>query len=63
MFIYVCLYMYIIYVCLLYIYVYHIYVYYICLLPAGSEERDVSRFGTIPVAILPSCQDRKTLEL
>ena len=27
------------------------------LLPTGSEERKVFRDGSIPVAILPSCQD------
>ena len=26
----------------------------------GSEEREVSGVGSIPVAILPSCQDIKT---
>ena len=27
-----------------------------CLLPIGSEEREVLRVGSIPDAILPSCQ-------
>ena len=27
-----------------------------CLLPAGSEEKEVLGVGSIPVAILPSCQ-------
>ena len=30
------------------------------LLPTGSEEREVLGVGTIPVTILPSCQDMKT---
>ena len=34
-----------------------------CLLPTGSEERGVLWFGSIPVAILPSCQDMKTIAL
>ena len=33
---------------------------YLSLLPAGSEERGVLGVGSIPVAILPSCQDIKT---
>ena len=33
------------------------------LLPTGSEERGVFEVGSIPVAILPSCQDMKTVEL
>ena len=33
------------------------------LLPTGSEEREVLGFGSIPVAILPSCQDMKTIAL
>ena len=33
------------------------------LLLTGSEEREVSRVGSIPVAILPSCQDMKTIAL
>ena len=33
------------------------------LLPTGSEERGVLRVGSIPVAILPSCQDMKTFAL
>ena len=33
------------------------------LLPTGSEEREVLGVGSIPIAILPSCQDRKTFEL
>ena len=35
----------------------------ILLLPTGSEERGVSGVGSIPVAILPSCQDMKTIVL
>ena len=36
----------------------------IILLPIGSEERGVLGFGSIPVAILPSCQDvKKTIAL
>ena len=30
------------------------------LLPTGSEERGVLGVGSIPVAILPSCQNMKT---
>ena len=33
------------------------------LLPTGSEEREVLGVGSIPVAILPSCQDLKTIAL
>ena len=33
------------------------------LLPTGSEEREVFGVGSIPVAILPSCQDIKTIAL
>ena len=33
------------------------------LLPTGSEEREVLGVGSIPVAILPSCQDMKTITL
>ena len=33
------------------------------LLPTGSEEREVLGFGSIPVAIRPSCQDMKTIAL
>ena len=33
------------------------------LLPTGSEEREVLGVGSIPVAILPSCQDMKTIAL
>ena len=33
------------------------------LLPDRSEERGVLEAGSIPVAILPSCQDMKTIEL
>ena len=29
------------------------------LLPTGSEEHEVLQTGSIPVAILPSCQDIK----
>ena len=32
-------------------------------LPIGSEEREVLGFGSIPAAILPSCQDMKTIAL
>ena len=31
------------------------------LLPTGSEETEVLRVGSIPVAILLSCQDMKTI--
>ena len=31
------------------------------LLPTGSEERGVFGVGSIPVALLPSCQDMKLL--
>ena len=31
------------------------------LLPSGSEEREVLGAGEIPLAILPSCQDMKTI--
>ena len=33
------------------------------LLPTGSEERGVLGEGSIPVAILPSCQDMKAIAL
>ena len=33
------------------------------LLPTGSEELEVFGAGSIPVAILPSCQDMKTIAL
>ena len=33
------------------------------LLPSGSVEREVLGVGNIPVAILPSCQDMKTIAL
>ena len=33
------------------------------LLPIGSEERGVLGVGSIPVAILPSCQNVKTFAL
>ena len=33
------------------------------LLPTGSEERGVLGVGSIPVAILPSCQDMETIAL
>ena len=36
---------------------------YVTLLPAGSEEREVLGVGSIPVAILPSCQDMKTIAI
>ena len=35
----------------------------VSLLPTGSEERDVMGVGSIPVAILPSFQDMKTIAL
>ena len=31
------------------------------LLPTGSKEREVLEVGSIPFAILPSCQDMKTI--
>ena len=31
------------------------------ILPTGSEEREVLGLGSIPVAILPSCQNMKTI--
>ena len=31
------------------------------LLPTGSEEKEVLEVGSIPVALLPSCQDMKTI--
>ena len=31
--------------------------------PNGSGEREVLQSGSIPVAILPSCQDMKTIVL
>ena len=33
------------------------------LLPTGSEERGVLGVGSISVAMLPSCQDMKTIAL
>ena len=33
------------------------------LLPTGSEEREVLGVGSIPVAILPSCQFMKSIAL
>ena len=33
------------------------------LLPTGSEEREVLWVRSIPVAILPSCQDMKTIAI
>ena len=33
------------------------------LLPTGSEEREVFGVGSIPVAILPSCQYMKNITL
>ena len=35
----------------------------ILLLPIESEEREVLGVGSIPVAILPSCYDMKTIVL
>ena len=35
----------------------------ISLLPTGSEEREVLGVGSIPVAILPSCQDMNPIAL
>ena len=37
--------------------------YNIILRPTGSEERGVFKVGSIPVAILPSCQHMKTIAL
>ena len=36
---------------------------YVCmyLLPPGSEERKVLGVGSIPVAVLPSCQNMKII--
>ena len=36
---------------------------YLLVLPNGSEERDVLGVGSIPVAILTSCQDMETIAL
>ena len=33
------------------------------LLPTGNEEREVLGVGSIRVAMLPSCQDMKTVAL
>ena len=33
------------------------------LLPTGSEERGVLGLGSVPVAVLLSCQDMKTIAL
>ena len=33
------------------------------ILPTGSKEREVLGVGSIPVAILPSCQDINTIAL
>ena len=33
------------------------------LLPTGSEDRGVLGIGSIPVTILPSCQDMKSFAL
>ena len=33
------------------------------LLPTGSEERGILRVGSVHVAIIPSCQDMKTIAL
>ena len=33
------------------------------LLPIGSEERGALEVGSIPVVILPSCQDMKIIAL
>ena len=38
-------------------------VFLIMLLPTGSEERGVLGVGSIPVAILPSCQNMKIIAL
>ena len=35
----------------------------ICLLPTGSEEKEVLKVGSIPVALLSSCQDMKSIAL
>ena len=37
--------------------------YNIILLPPGNEEREVLGVGSIPVPILPSCQDLKTIAI
>ena len=37
--------------------------YFAHLLPTGSEGREILGVGSIPVAILPSCQDMKTIVL
>ena len=36
---------------------------FVTLLPTGSEEREVLGVRSIPVAILPSCHDMKTIAL
>ena len=36
---------------------------YVFLIPSGSEEGGVLTVGSIPVAILPSCQNFKTIAL
>ena len=33
------------------------------LLPTGSEDREVLGFRSIPFAIIPSCQDMKSIAL
>ena len=33
------------------------------LIPTGSEEREVVAVGSIPVAILPACQNMKIITL
>ena len=38
-----------------------VFITYLGLLPTGSEEREVLGVGSIPVAILTSCQDMNTL--
>ena len=54
--------MYILYVCMcIYMNMYIHVSLYIYLLPTGSEEREVLGVGSIPVAILPSCQYMKIL--
>ena len=42
---------------------YHLLSDYYNLIPTGSEEREISGFGSIPFAILPSCQDIKAVAM
>ena len=41
----------------------YLYVQLLDLLPTGSKEREVLGVGSIPVAILPSCPDMKSIAL